>query len=83
MIFTNLSRIVSVLLLLFGLILAFLGLSIANGWTGLPYDVALTRYAPGKTSSGEVIDKGLLYILISLALGTLAEISFAISKKHI
>jgi hypothetical protein len=83
MFFTYSSRILSILALILGLGMVLLGLSIALGWTGLPYDVALKYYIPSASSSGESIDKGLLLIAVAVALGTLAEISFAIHKKHI
>ncbi|CAN0374887.1 unnamed protein product, partial [Phaeothamnion confervicola] len=48
----------------------------------LPYDVALARYAPNFSSSGKAIDKGTLYIVFAVALGTLAEISFALRNRR-
>lgn len=80
MFFTHAARILSILALIFGGSQILLGLSIANDWTGLPYDAALKRYTTA-SSSGHVIDKGTLLIVFAVALGTLAEISFAVRKK--
>jgi hypothetical protein len=45
----------------------------------LPYDLVRARYG---YSPGEAIDKGALLIVFAVALGTLAEISFAVRKRH-
>ena len=82
MFFTYAARILSILALIAGLGLVLAGLTIANGWTGLPYDVALARYFPSSPSSGKVIDRGALVIVFAVALGTLAEISFGLRKKY-
>ena len=82
MFFTYAARILSILALKGGLGLVLMGLSIANGWTGLPYDVALARYAPSFASSGKAVDKGILIIVFAVALGTLAEIGFAVRKSR-
>jgi hypothetical protein len=82
MFFTCATRILSILELVSGFGGVLVGLSVASGWTGLPYDVALAHYAPGHSSSGEVIDRERLEIIIAVALGTLAEIGFALRKKH-
>jgi hypothetical protein len=82
MFFTYAARILSILALILGLWLVLAGLTIANGWTGLPYDVALARYAPNFSSSGKAIDKGTLYIVFAVALGTLSEIGFAVRKSR-
>jgi hypothetical protein len=82
MFFTNAARILSILALIAGLSLVLAGLMIANGWTGLPYDVALARDAPGSSSSGEAINKGTLVIVLAVALGTLSEIGFALRKRR-
>ena len=82
MFFTYTSRILSILALVLGFGRFLSGLSIANGWTGLPYDVALASYAPGASSSGQAIDEGIFFVFVAVALGTLAEISFAVRKKH-
>jgi hypothetical protein len=74
MLYTHLGRIVAVLVLLFGILLIVTGLGIANEWL-LPYEAALTRYAPWARSSGEVITRGTYYVLFAIALGILTEIS--------
>lgn len=78
MFFTYASRILSILLLLIGALLIIVSIAIINGSTGLPYDEALSRYLPASKSTGEAIDKGTLYILIAVALGTLSEMSFTL-----
>ena len=82
MFFSYASRILSILGLVLGIMLVLIGVMIAKDWTGLPYDTALARYATGSSSSGQAIDKGIYCIVFALALGTLAEISFAVRKKH-
>jgi len=44
--------------------------------------LALARYARWASSSGEAINKGIYSIAFVLALGTLAEISFAVRKQY-
>lgn len=78
MFFTYLTRIVSILAFAFGILEVLLGLAIANGVIG-PYEGALARYTTA-SSSGQVIDRGIYTILVSIALGTLAEIGFAARK---
>jgi len=78
MLFTRLTRAVAVIGLVLGTFRALLGLAIATGYIG-PYEAALARYTAA-SSSGEVIDKGLIMILLAIVLGTLAEISFSVRK---
>ncbi|HEV8693799.1 MAG TPA: hypothetical protein VGQ93_06390 [Lysobacter sp.] len=78
MIFTHLARLVAVLAFVLGAFRVLLGLAIATGYIG-PYEAALARYTTA-SSSGEIIDKGLIVILLAIALGTLAEISFSVRK---
>jgi hypothetical protein len=77
MLFTRLAYIVAVLGLALGLFNFTMGLLIASGFIG-PYEAALARYFPTKSSSGEVIEMGFYMILFSIALGTLTEISYAL-----
>jgi hypothetical protein len=81
MFFTRAARILSILALVFGFLRVLMGLAIANSWTGLPYEAALARYSTA-SSSGEIIDKGILAIVFAVALGTLAEIGLAVRKRH-
>jgi len=81
MFFSYLARIVAILGLLFGLLRVVVGFTIAREALG-PYAESLARYAPGYSSSGEVMDKGFLTILFAIAIGTLAEISFTIRKQQ-
>jgi hypothetical protein len=78
MFFSHLARILAVIGIIFGTLRIIIGVQIAQGT--LSSD-ALTRYAPDSSSSGEVIDKGVLVVLVSIALGTLAEISFSIRRR--
>lgn len=78
MFFTQLARIVAILLFVAAVSRVLLGLAIAWGYLG-PYDEALARYTTASTT-GKLIDSGLYRILIAIALGTLAEISFSVRK---
>ena len=80
MFFSHLARILAVIGIAFGILRVVTGFLIAEGELGT-YADALARYAPGSASSGEVIDKGALTILAAIALGTLAEISFAVRRR--
>lgn len=79
MIFTQLARVVAILMLLYGVLRIGIGATIINE-TLLPYSEALAKYAPGASSAGEVIDRGIYTVLLAIALGVLAEISIAIRK---
>lgn len=78
MIFTHLARLVAVLAFVLGAFRVLWGLGIATEYLG-PYEAALARYTR-RSSSGQMIDEGLIVILLSIALGTLAEISFSMRK---
>jgi hypothetical protein len=78
MIFSNLARILAVLVFIDGLSRILTGLSIANELLG-PYEEMLARYTT-YPSSGKLIDRGIYGTLVAVALGTLAEISFSIRK---
>ncbi len=58
-----------------------LGFCIATEFLG-PYEQALARYAPGTPNSGSVIDRGIHKLIVAVALGTLAEISFGLLKTR-
>ena len=79
LVFTHLARLFAFLGIVGGGLRVLTGLTIAGEWLG-PYRETLTRYAPGSISSGEIIDRGLYTILVAVALGVLAEISFALHK---
>jgi hypothetical protein len=74
MIFSNLARLLAIAGVVLGLFGVLLGFGVAREFLG-PYDVALRRYTTS-SSSGQAIDKGIYAILVLVALGTLAEISF-------
>jgi hypothetical protein len=74
MFFTHLGRVVAILALVAGIWSITLGVMIATESLG-PYADALARYAPRKSSSGEVIDRGIYTVLFAIALGILTEIS--------
>ncbi len=82
MFFTYASRVLSILFLLVGASLIFMGFVIINGSTGLPYDEAVARYLPASKSAGEAINNGCLYVLSAVALGTLSEISLALRGRQ-
>jgi hypothetical protein len=79
MFFTHTTRIVAILAFAFGIFRVLLGFGIATDAIG-PYEAALARYAGSASSSGDVIDSGFYAIAFAIALGTLAEISFAVRK---
>jgi hypothetical protein len=79
MVFSNLARLLAIAGVVFGLYQVRLGFGIATEFLG-PYEVALRRYTPS-SSSGQVTDKGFYNILVAIALGTLAEISFSIRNR--
>ncbi|MFA6155057.1 hypothetical protein [Mesorhizobium sp.] len=72
----------------FGLVIAWLLLTVGTFRVGTAFYIAYTmqtnmapRYLGSKTT-GEVIDAGLLYILIGVALGVLVEISRSLVPKQ-
>jgi hypothetical protein len=79
MIFTKLARILAFLALGLGILRVAIGILIVREVL-LPYNEALARYAPGCSSSGEIIDKGVYTIIFAVALGVLAEMSTAVHK---
>ncbi|RWE83475.1 MAG: hypothetical protein E5W28_01910 [Mesorhizobium sp.] len=81
MFFLKASRIFAILVLIAGVIKLAIGFTIATEVL-LPYELALERYAPNAKSSGELIDKGLLRLLIAFALGALSEIGLALVRKE-
>ncbi len=80
MFFAHVARIVSILVLALGIMLVLIGFSIAFDWMGVQHDVAMSRYLPAFKTTGEAINKGCLYILIAVALGTLSEIVFCLHR---
>jgi len=78
MFFTRVALVMATLAFIIGVTRVALGFAIATEVIG-PYEAALARFTTA-SSSGEVIDKGLLYIVGALALGTLAEIGFWVRK---
>ena len=79
MFFARLTRIVAFLLLLAGSLHAGMGYAIAFGWIG-PRAEALARYGGAGTTTGEMVDSGLIGAAIALALGTLADIALALRR---
>jgi hypothetical protein len=79
MIFTKLARLLALLALGLGILRVALGILIVKEVL-LPYNEALARYAPGYSSAGEIIDKGVYTIIFAVALGVLAEMSGAVHK---
>ncbi|MBX5293082.1 hypothetical protein HJB96_09015 [Rhizobium sp. NLR15a] len=81
MTFSRIARVAAWLTLIVGASQLVLGVVIATEAL-LPYDQALARYAPGAPNSGSVIDRGIHKLIIAVALGTLAEISFGVLKTR-
>jgi hypothetical protein len=77
MFFSKLARLIAIVAFVLGLFGILLGIAIAMELVG-PYEAALARYT-GSLSSGQVIVGGIFTIVIAVALGTLAEISFSAS----
>ncbi|MGE3987503.1 hypothetical protein [Pseudorhodoplanes sp.] len=80
MFFAWLGRILAILILIFALFKIAVALAIASDVLG-PYDAALARYFPSAKSTGQVIDKGVYAVILSIALGILAEIRFTLRDK--
>ncbi len=76
--FTSIARVVSVLIFLVGLARAAIGLAIASGSIIEPEPGAYL----GNSTTGEAIDRGILYMLIAVFLGVLAEISHSLRKAR-
>ncbi len=74
MIFSHMARFIAILVLLLGVVQILMGLGIASGH--ITADV--TRY--GLRTTGALIDRGATALMFAVALGTLAEISFAMRK---
>jgi hypothetical protein len=80
-VFSLISRLVALLILIVGLMELAMGYAIATGFIG-PYEQALARYTTA-SSSGELINRAIILIAIALALGTLAEIGLAVRKQKV
>lgn len=78
MFYTKFAKIISALMLFIGIIGVTIGLIVASSDSP---KLAAARYL-GNHTSGEAIDKGLLYIFIAISLGVLAEISTNIYKQN-
>ena len=82
--FTHLGRVVAILVLLGAIFNIASALSIAFEVMG-PYQETLARVYPGRSSTGQVIDRGMYYLAFSIVLGVLTEISYALKtlKAHL
>jgi len=76
MFYTRLGEIVAGIAVFIGAIYFSIGLLDAFGSGGQLSQVYFNK------SSGEVIDKGLLYILFAIALGVITEISRSVAKDN-
>jgi hypothetical protein len=76
MVFTNLGRIIAWLLVIVGSLRAGSALL----FTSMTGEAMYPRYFGSKTT-GEVIDAGMMYIMVGVAVGMLAEISRSIAAK--
>jgi hypothetical protein len=74
MFFTRMTWVAAFAALVFGVLQILIGVGIAQGMIGI--EDALNRYS-SPLPSGTHIDQGVYKILFAIALGTLAEISFA------
>ena len=79
MFFSRLARGLALLALIAGAIEFTLGFGVASGNVG---EWALSRYTTA-SSSGELLDRSTVTIVIALALGTLGEIGLAIGKLRL
>jgi len=75
--FTHLGRVVAILVLIVGISNITSGFLVASEAIG-PYQETLARYFPGRSSTGQVIDRGIYYLAFSIALGVLTEIGYAL-----
>jgi len=75
--FTHLGRGVAILVLIGATLNIAIAYLVAFEVIG-PYQETLARYFPGKSSTGQVIDRGIYYLAFSIALGILTEISYAL-----
>ncbi|MBY5698492.1 hypothetical protein HFO36_23200 [Rhizobium leguminosarum] len=81
MTFSHAARILAYLALIVGASQLVIGAVIVTEAL-LPYEQGLARFAPGAPNSGSVIDRGIQKLIIAVALGTLAEISFRLQKTR-
>ncbi len=78
MVFSHIARIVASTMLIIGVVMVALAFYITTGAMGPPQE-AVQQFWPGKTT-GQVIDRGIQFLGIAIALGTLAEIAFTVKK---
>jgi hypothetical protein len=76
MIFSRGTRLMAIVVLLWGVVNALLGVGFASGVLVVPSDIGL-KFSP----AGQMIDKGIYAVLVGLALGTLAEIALAVRRE--
>ena len=77
MFYTKIAKIISAILLFLGITRVLMGIFVA---TSENPKLFAARYL-GNHTSGEAIDKGLLYIFIAVSLGVLVEISITLHNK--
>ncbi len=78
MLFTRLTWVLAILVLIYGVVSIALGIAIAGDMLGDSADL-VARYWPTK-STAEMIDRGILSIVLALPLGTIAEIGRALQR---
>jgi hypothetical protein len=78
MLFTRLTWVLAILVLIYGFLSLALGVAIAADLLGDNAEI-LARYWPTK-STAEMIDRGILSIVLALPLGTLAEIGRSLQR---
>ena len=77
--FTHLGHVIAILVLIGAIWSITIALLIATEVIG-PYQETLARYFPGRSATGQVIDRGIYYLAFSVALGILTEISYALRR---
>jgi hypothetical protein len=75
MFFTRMTWVAAFAVLVFGVLQILIGIGIGQGMFG-PMEDVLSRYS-SPFPIGTQIDQGVYKILFAIALGTLAEVSFA------
>lgn len=76
MFFTRVGLIIAWLLVILGIARAAMGFYLANA-----SDPALISRYLGSHTTGEAIDRGILYVLMGVSIGIVAEISRSVAAK--
>lgn len=82
MFFAHTSRVLAWFLLVYAVASIGFGFAIASDWLGPRGAEVLARYWPNSTT-GEMIDRGTVWLVVGAALGTLAEAAFALRLRSV